>query len=133
MALAVAATTIPRKDIYLSVLAGRAVTALVALAADPTAWNELIQTGLHDGIVYCQAVRLRGGRVLSRGSSEVWSKPLKRSVENAGDKGSTTTDIFAESEKLERFLSQIASRGRTPKIPELVAAIEFLRKTATDR
>jgi hypothetical protein len=125
------ATTL-RNDIYLSVLAGRAVTALADLAGDPSAWNERIENGLRDGVVYCQAVRARGGRVLSRSSSEGWNA-LKRSVENTPDPGSTLSDVCGESEEVEHFLCLLALRKHTPVIHELVTAIEFLRKTATDR
>lgn len=127
-----ATATAPRNDIYLSVLAGRAVTALADLAGDPLAWNERIENGLRDGVVYCQAVRARGGRILSRSSSEGWSA-LKHSVENTPDSSSTLPDVCDESEKVEYFLCQLASRKHTPEIHELVTAIEFLRKTATDR
>jgi|SRR5271157_723734 len=127
MATAVA----PRNDMYVSVLAGKAVTALVDLAGDPSAWNQRIEDGLRDGIAYCRAVRARGGRLLNRNLSEGWD-PLKRSVENAPDIG-TATDVRSESGKVEQFLCRLASRERTPEIAELVEAIEFLRKTATDR
>jgi hypothetical protein len=121
----------PRNDMYLSVLAGRAVTALADLAGDPAAWNDRVQNGLRDGIVYCQAVRARRGRVLRTTSSEEWS-PIRRSVERAPDTGALP-DVHTVSEEVERFFRQLASREHTPEIPELVAAIEFLRKTAIDR
>lgn len=127
MATAVA----PRNDIYLSVLAGRAVTALADLAGNPSLWNERVEIGLRDGIAYCRALRARGGRLLSRNLAEGWD-PLKRSIENTPDTG-TSTDVRSESERVEHFLHQLASRKHAAEIPELVIAIEFLRKTATDR
>lgn len=126
-----ATATAPRNDIYLSVLAGRAITALADLAGDPSAWNGRIEKDLRGGIVYCQALRSQGDRVLSK-SSEGWNA-LKRSVGNAPDASSPSTDLSAESEKVERFLSELVSKKRTPEIPELVAAIEFLGKTAAGR
>jgi hypothetical protein len=127
-----ATATAPRNDIYLTVLAGRAVTALADLSSDPSAWSERIGNGLQDGIVYCQAVRARAGRDLGSGSSEGKSA-LRRSVGSTSGADSVPTDVCVESERIERFLSQLASRKHRPKVPELVDAIEFLRKTATDR
>ena len=121
----------PRSDISLSVLAGRAVPALARLSGNPSAWDERIEDGLRSGIMYCRALRARGGRILRASSSDEWS-PLKRSVEGNSD-ATGLIDIRAASEDVERFLNRIASREHTPEIRELVAAIDFLRKAATDR
>ncbi|MBZ5679018.1 MAG: hypothetical protein LAO24_02815 [Acidobacteriia bacterium] len=127
-----ATATAPRNDLYLSVLAGRAVTALADLAGNPTTWNDRIEKDLRGGIVYCQAVRAQGGRVLGKTSSG-WNA-LKRSVGNASEAAASSTDISAEAERVERYLSDLVSNGdRAPKMADLVAAIEFLGKTATDR
>jgi hypothetical protein len=125
-----ATATIPRNELYLSVLAGRAVTALADLSSDRSAWSDRIENGLRDGIVYCQAVRARAGRDL--GFSPEGRSVLRRSVGGA-TAGSKPTDVRIESEQIERFLSRVASRKHRPEVPELVAAIRFLRKTATDR
>ena len=80
-------------------------------------------------IRYCQAVRAPEARVSTialRGLS-----PLKRSIEEP-DAGPIPANACAESELVEQFLSQVAARKHKPEIPELVSAIEFLRKTATD-
>jgi hypothetical protein len=128
--MATAAT--PRSDIYLSVLAGRAVTALARLAGDPSAWNESVENGLQDGIVFCRSVRARGPRALSRKSAEGLNM-LRRSVESARDVGQNKGRVSVPSEKVENFLLELVSRKRKPQIPELVEAIEFFRKMATDR
>jgi hypothetical protein len=127
MATAVA----PRNEIYLSVLAGRAVTALADLAGDASAWSPRIETGLRDGVEYCKAVRARGAEDSGTNISLGWVA-LKRSVEDVPDGGAASSDLYTESEEVERFFSQLLSRERTPDVPELVAAIQFLRKTATD-
>jgi len=126
-----ATATIPRNDLYLSVLAGRAVTALADLSGDPSAWSERIENGLRDGILYCQAVRVRAGRDL--GFSPEGRSVLRRSVGGAPAADSEPTDVCVESERIERFFSEVASRAHRPEVPELVVAIRFLRKTATDR
>jgi hypothetical protein len=127
-----ATATIPRNDLYLSVLAGRAVTALADLSGDPSAWSERIESGLRDGIFCCQAVRARAGRNIGGSSSEGRSA-LNRSVGSTSDPDTVRTDVCTESERIERFLSQLASRKHRPEMPELVGAIKFLRKTSTDR
>lgn len=127
-----ATATIPRNDLYLSVLAGRAVTALADLSGDPSSWSERIGSGLRDGIVYCQAIRARAGRGFGTTCSEGRST-LNRSVGNPFATDSTSTDVCVASERVEHFLSAVASKSHRPEIPELVDAIRFLRKTALDR
>jgi hypothetical protein len=122
----------PRNDMYLSVLAGRAITALADLASDSPVWNDRIDSDLRSGIAYCEALRSHGGKALRNSASEGWNA-LKRSVQDTPDAGSSSIDITAESGKVERFLSQLVASRQVPEISELVAAIEFLRKTATDR
>jgi len=119
----------PRNEVYLSLLAGRAVISLLDLASDPSIWNDRVEIGLRDGIRYCQAVRAR--RDFGPGSPEAWS-PLKRSIEEP-EACPTPVSVCSESERVEEFLSKVAARKHKPEIPELVSAIEFLRKTATDR
>jgi hypothetical protein len=76
---------------------------------------------------------MQGGRVLRKVPSGGWNA-LKRSVENSPETGAHSTDISTESARVERILSELVSnRERAPEMAELVAAIEFLGKTATDR
>lgn len=127
-----ATATVPRNDLYLSVLAGRAITALADLAGSPSTWNDRIERDLRGGIVYCQALRVQGGRVPARVSSG-WNA-LKRSVANASEAGVSSTDVAAEVERVEQYLSDLVSnRDRVPQMADLIAAIEFFGKTATDR
>lgn len=127
-----ATATAPQKDMYLSVLAGRAITALADLAGGPAAWNDRVEKDLRGGILYCQAVRAQGGRVLGKVPSAGWNA-LKRSVENTPE-ARASSDISAEAGRIESFLSDLVSnKERTPEMAELVAAIEFLGKTATAR
>ena len=122
----------PRNDMYLSVLAGRAITALADLAGDSPVWNKRIERDLRSGMAYCEALRSQGGRVLVDAAPEGWNA-LNRSVQTTRDTSLPSVDINTELKKVERFLSELVSKRRTPKIAELAAAIEFLRKTATER
>jgi hypothetical protein len=118
---------------YLSVLAGRAVMALGKLATDPSAWNQDIESGLRDGISYCQALPFKAQALPSGTMLEKSTSALKRSVEDAPEKNQPPDDARAESEKVEEILRQVVSRRREPDLRELVQAIEFLRRTATNR
>jgi hypothetical protein len=131
--MATAASARPRRDMYLSVLAARAMTALGRLATDTSCWNDQIESGLRDGISYCHAVRLKAPEVLSGTSLEEWRNAVKRSVQNLTDKTAAASDAYSESGKVETILKKIATRKYTPNMRDLVIAIEFLRKTATDR
>jgi hypothetical protein len=126
-----AAATAPRNDIYLSVLAGRAVTALADLAGDPSAWTPRIELGLRDGIAYCKTVRAQDGSDAIANTTLGWVA-LKRSVDDTHDECAPSCDLGSESAEVERFFSVLLAREHRAELPELVAAIQFLRKTATD-
>jgi len=128
-----ATATVSRNDIYLSVLAGKAITALADLADAPSVYDERIERDLRGGIAYCQAIRAQRGRILGRSPLGGWNA-LKRSVGNAPEGSSASADISTEAERVERFLSElVSSKGRTAEMAGLVAAIDFLGKTAADR
>ena len=127
-----ATVTAPRTDVYVSLLAARAVTALVSLASDPTSWSERIEDGLQDGVRYCRAVRALGGGIFAGGPSETWS-PLRRAVDGAPDANPPSENVSDESRRIEAFLSSLLSREQKADVSKLVEAIEFLRKTATQR
>jgi len=127
-----ATATAPRHHMYLSVLAGRAITALADLAGDPLVWNERVEGGLNDGIVYCQTIRTRGTSVIRSIPSDGFN-PLKRAVGSTTSEESPSVFAYAEAEKVEFFLAQLAKRERKAEIAELISAIKFLRRTATNR
>ncbi len=127
-----ATITAPRTDVYVSLLAARAVTALVNLASDPASWSERIEDGLRDGVRYCQAVRALGAEIFADDPSETWS-PLRRAVDGAPDANPPSENVSDESKRIEAFLSGLLSREQKADISKLVEAIEFLRKTATQR
>jgi hypothetical protein len=126
-----ATATALRNDIYLSVLAGRAITALADLAEKPAAWNEQIRRGLEDGIEYCRAVgetsinpaavdRRPGGR-----------HSFKHLATHDG-KESSVAGATSERKVVERLLTQLLSRSRKPRTADLIDAIEFFTKNVGD-
>jgi hypothetical protein len=52
-------------------------------------------------------------------------------VDGTPDADSVSSDD--DSQKVEQILSAILSKTRKAQLPELATAIEFLRKTATER
>jgi hypothetical protein len=126
-----ATATVPRNDTYVSVLAGRAVTALADLAGDPSAWTPRIELGLRGGIAYCKTVRTQDFSDVSANTALGWVA-LKRSVDDTQDGCALSCDLSTESTEVERFFSLLLARERRAELTELVAAIQFLRKTATD-
>lgn len=121
----------PRSYVYLSLLAGRAITALADLAEEPKVWNDQIRKGLADGVEYCRAIgeaRTSAPAADRRPGSQ---RSLKRLATHDG-KESSAECAASECKEIERLLMQLLSRSRKPKTSELVAAIEFLTKNAND-
>jgi hypothetical protein len=113
----------PRGGVYLSLLAGRAITALADLSEKPTAWSEQIKRGLEDGLEYCRTIgEFRVSPVTSSRRPETQTSFKRLATQDA--KGSAAC-AASGCKEIERLLTQLLSRSRKPKTPELVAAIEF--------
>jgi hypothetical protein len=113
----------PRGGVYLSLLAGRAITALADLSERPTAWSEQIKRGLEDGLEYCRTIgelRVSPAAASRRPETQASFKRLA-----AQDSKGSAACAASGSKEVERLLTQLLSRSRRPKAPELVAAIEF--------
>jgi hypothetical protein len=123
MATAVA----PRNDIYLAVLAGRALTALADLAADPSAWNERIRKDLESGVAYCQAVCLYEPKVTQSGSADV-QQALRRLTTDENIRESSTRDLAPECQVVEALLRGLLAKSRRPQMSDFLAAIKFFNK-----
>ena len=106
-----ATATAPRTEVYLSLLAARAITSLVRLAGDPSAWNQRIEDGLQDGIRYCRAIRAQGRSSLV-GRSSTAPSPLRRLVDGAPEGESVSTDD--DSKRVEQILSDILEDAQGP-------------------
>ncbi len=124
-----ATATAPRNDVYLSILAGRALTALADLAADSSAWNERIQKELESGIEYCQAIRAYqpgppvGGRVEGQ-------QALRR-LATDDNRESSTARLASDCEDVETLLRELLAQSRKAEAAELLAAIKFFSKNVS--
>jgi hypothetical protein len=121
----------PRSYVYLSLLAGRAITALADLAEDPKVWGDQIRKGLEDGIEYCRVIGedCASTPVATRRSGA--PRSFKR-LATHDNKELSATCAASESREIKRLLMQLLSKSRKPKTSELVVAIEFLTKNAID-
>jgi hypothetical protein len=113
----------PRNDVHLSILAGKALTALADLAADSSAWSARIQQELESGLEYCHAIRAYrpnppvGGRVERQ-------QALRR-LATGDNQESTAGRLAPDCDDVETLLHELLTRSRRPGAAELLAAIKF--------
>jgi hypothetical protein len=119
--IAMATVPAPRSDVYLSLLAAKALTALANLANNPAAWNDRIKIGLESGMEYCEAYRCKLSSHSKRSND---SRGFKRRAIDSGD-GSIEVSPRAGCEAMKELLSGILLRNRQPATAELDAAIDF--------
>src|SRR5438552_7299825 len=112
--MATAAT--PRRGVYLSLLAGRAITALADLSERPTAWSEQIRRGLEDGLEYCRTISDLGIGPAT-GNRRPETRPTFKRLAAQESKASVTCAVSGGKD-IERLLTQLLSRSRKPKTPE---------------
>ena len=121
-----ATATVPRNDVYLSILAGRVLTALADLAADSSAWSERIQKELESGIEYCQAIRAYPPN--PAGGDSVQQHQALRRLATDDNQESPTKSQASDCSDAEALLSELLARSRKPEPAELRAAIKFFSK-----
>lgn len=122
-----ATATAPRNDVYLSILAGRVLTALADLAAG-SAWSDRIQKELESGIAYCQT--LRDGRTdLSTGTTAAGEHALRRLASGDSNRDSSSTQPVLECDVVEGILRELLNRPEKKMDKgDLLIAIKFFSK-----
>lgn len=113
----------PRSDVYLSLLAAKALTALADLAKNPTVWNDSIQAGLESGIEYCDALR-SAVFPIDRNGSQAEGHGFKRRANDLG-RNHRTSAAVAQSEQVKELLNRFLSKARRPLMAEIDLAIDF--------
>jgi hypothetical protein len=121
-----ATATAPRNDVYLSILAGRALTALADLAADSSAWSERIQKELESGLEYCEAIHTCRAVPPVGGRVEVQSALRRLATEDSRE--SSTERPTSDCEAVETFLRELLAKSRKAEAAELLAAIKFFTR-----
>jgi hypothetical protein len=127
MSAAVAST-----DVYLNLLASRAITGLIRLARDPSVWNAAIQADLDKGVMFCEALE-EGQRTEGDGleSDERFAKILKRltSEVTQGKPG-----LFVSQEEIKKtceYLRGLSRRTVEPNAPEITGSMKFFLKATS--
>lgn len=115
-----AAVPLPRSDVYLSLLAAKALAALGDLTDDPCKWNDRIQMGLGSGIEYCDAY---GSVLASRSEAGDDRRGFKRRATNSGEV-LASGDPEPKCEKVKQLLIEMLS-GKKAAADELDVAVEF--------
>ncbi len=121
-----ATATAPRNDVYLSILAGRVLTALADLAADSSAWSERIQKELESGLEYCQAIRAYQPSAPASGGVE--GQHALRRLATDDNQESPDGRPASDCDDVEALLRELLAKSRKPEPSELLAAIKFFIK-----
>ena len=121
-----ATATAPRNDVYLSILAGRALTALADLAADSSAWSERIQKELESGVEYCQAVRTYQPSPPA-GARADGQQALRRLAPD-DNRELSAGRLTSDCDDVEALLRELLAKSRKAEPVELLAAIKFFSK-----
>jgi hypothetical protein len=121
-----ATATAPRTDIYLSVLAGRALTALADLSANSSAWNDRIRSEIESGLEYCQVIHdyepVRPATGRSQGEQAL------RRLASDDNRESSAEHPPSECDVVETLLRELLARSRKPEPSELLTAIKFFSR-----
>ncbi len=120
-----ATATAPRNDVYLSILAGRALTALADLAADSSAWSERIQRELESGVEYCEAIRTC--RAVPPAGGHIEGQSALRRLATEDSRESSTERPTSDCEAVEVLLRELL-KSRKAEAAELLAAIKFFTR-----
>lgn len=118
-----ATATAPRNDVYLSILAGRALTALADLAADSSAWSERIQKELESGVEFCQAIR--ACQPNRRAGDRVGQQQAVRRLTTEENQESPGSCLASDCDGVETLLGELLAQSRKPEPTELLSAIKF--------
>jgi hypothetical protein len=120
-----ATAPLPRSEVYLSLLAAKALTALADLAANPAAWNASIQTGLESGVEYCEACP---PSVLSKPEESTGSEShafRRQAISSGSSQGTSKFNTSSECERVKGLLRKLLLRQRRPVMADLDTAINF--------
>lgn len=123
------ATIVPsQNEVFLALLAGRAVTALSCLAEHPEIWNDDIEKGLRDGVKFCGYIRVSEGNV-EFGADADYSEVFKRLMSPIVP----AEDLVSVQEinKTEAYLSCLLAKTCAPAEDALSDAMDFFLKASS--
>jgi hypothetical protein len=115
-------------DIYLALLAGRAVTALAKLARDPQLWTDQIEQDLRNGLSFCAELQVPTEHEGAAPPVPEFGNVLKRlSQFMPGPTFVSADEICAVTKMLGEWLN----RERKPQTEDLSLAIDFFLKASS--
>lgn len=118
-------------DVYLSLLATRAITGLAQLAKDPGRWDDKVEEDLKKGMTFCES--------LDTGTESPTAKQndhLKLLRKLTASLGPVTRTLYVSPEEIRQtksYLSELLQRTREPKLNELINSINFFSKATSGR
>ena len=123
-----------RNDVYLSLLAGKAVTGLADLADDPHDWNQHTADYLNSGIHFCALIRLPDNEVTRKDrdiSPELaeFARLLKRVTSEY--KGAEIQVSAQETDSVQAYLARLLKREVSANTPDLLQAMNFFIKATS--
>jgi hypothetical protein len=121
-----ATVTAPRNDVYLSILAGRALTALADLAANSSVWSDRIQKELESGVEYCRTIRTYQPNPSV--STHVEGHQALRRLATNENQESPAGHLVSDCDCVETLLGELLAKSRRPEPEELLAAIKFFTR-----
>lgn len=117
-------TTTTNNDVYLSILASRAVTGLARLAEHPDRWNAGIESDLAKGVAFCDSLAEQPNVPATAGPEPI-AKILRRLTTEISTRRPHVHVPQDEVLAKKQFLQQLLSRERLPTVPEIADAINF--------
>lgn len=125
-------TEIANAEVYLNLLASRAVTGLVQLARDPSAWNAAIEADLEKGVTFCDALSHDvSTEAIEFEANEKFARVLKR-LKSEVPKGRPGLYVSAEEIKHNAdYLRGLVRRDIIPDRPQITGSMRFFLKATS--
>lgn len=125
-------TTIANTDVYLNLLASRAITGLVHLARDPLMWNNNIETDLGGGVTFCEVLDdEQQGATLQQHEDKTYAKLLNHLTSNLPTSRPGIYVSGDEVRQTKNYLRGLVAREITPTPAELLESMKFFLKATS--
>jgi hypothetical protein len=118
-------------DVYLSLLATRAITGLAQLAKDPSRWDAKVQEDLKKGITFCESIETDTEDAGGKQNDQL--KLLRKLTANLGPVSRTLYVSPIEIRQNKDYLVQLLDKQREPKLEDLISSITFFSKATSGK
>ena len=125
-------TDLAHADVYLNLLASRAVTGLMHLARNPQAWNSTIEADLEKGVEFCDAlIQEDPPESIELENNERFGKILKRLTSEVSKGRPGLYVSYAEIQSNCEYLRRLVRRDVAPQRPEVTVTMSFFLKATS--